>query len=324
MPFRYLGRSGLQVPRISLGLWHNFGSNADVDVCRSIVHRAFDLGVTCFDLANNYGPPPGHAEELFGRILGELPRDEVLIATKAGYEMWNGPYGNWGSRKHLIASLDQSLGRLGVDYVDIFYHHRPDPGTPLSETVLALDQLRASGKTLYTGISNYDAAQTREVAAVAAGLGVEGPIVDQCRHNLLQPGIDDDLVDVAAERGIGLVAFSPLAQGLLTGRYQRGIPPDSRAGGGSGFLTEEQVHSNASAVKRYAAVALELGLPLQELALAWVLRGDIASAIVGASSVDQVEQAVRASTRALDWDVIADVGGWGPPEGWSDWADAAR
>jgi L-glyceraldehyde 3-phosphate reductase len=300
MPFRRLGRSGLDVPRVSLGLWHNFGEAADAETCRSIVAGAFDLGITWFDLANNYGPPPGAAETRFGQLLRELPRDELLLSTKAGYHMWDGPYGSWGSRKHLVASLDQSLRRLGVDYVDVYYHHRPDPVTPLAETLQALDDLRRAGKALYTGISNYDSGQVAEVVAVSAELGISPPVVNQCRHNLLQPGFDLDQRRVAAGIGMGLVAFSPLAQGLLTDRYRDGVPPDSRASRGvegTGSITTSNVESSAEAVGEHARAAAELGVSLQEYALAWALHGGD-SAVVGVSRLEQLQQLCAAA--ALD------------------------
>ena len=244
MPYPHCGRSGLRLPAVSLGLWHNFGADADLERQRAIVRTAFEHGVTCFDLANNYGPPPGSAESNFGRILDldlRPHRDEIVVCTKAGYTMWQGPYGDWGSRKYLVASLDQSLARLGLDYVDIFYHHRPDPNTPLEETMAALDWIVRSGRALYVGISNYKGEQTRRAAAELRRLGTPC-IVNQSKYSMLVRGVESDLLPVLEQEGIGGMAFSPLAQGLLTDRYLGGtLPGDSRAAGGVGFLKPEHV-----------------------------------------------------------------------------------
>ena len=303
MPARRLGTSGMVIPRVCLGCWNNFGAEADDDVCKRLVFTAFDRGVTHFDLANNYGPPPGSAEERFGRILKHLPRDEVIISTKAGYLMWEGPYGNWGSRKHLLASLDQSLRRLQVDYVDIFYHHRPDPATRLDETLGALDSAVRMGKALYPGISNYGAEETRRAVSCGEDCGFVPLLVNQSKYNMLQRDIEDELLSVAAEAGMGVVAFSPLAQGLLTNRYLTNIPHDSRAGtrnGYSGALTESQITDAVLArVRALQEVAFRRGQSLAQLAIAWAIRdregGQIAGAIVGASSVEQLSENLRAA-----------------------------
>ena len=296
IPYARCGKSGLQLPRISLGLWQNFG---DVDVYatgREVVLRAFDLGITHIDLANNYGPTPGSAERNFGRILREdlsAYRDELLISTKAGYNMWPGPYGEWGSRKNLLSSLDQSLQRMGLPYVDIFYSHRFDPHTPLEETMGALDTAVRSGKALYAGISNYPAAETRRAVAILKRLGTPC-LIHQARYNLLDRWIENGLTDVLAEEGIGAIVFSPLAQGQLTGRYLKEIPAGSRASRGS-FLQASQVEANLPKIRALNALARERGQSLAEMALAWVLRQPVVtSALVGASSVAQLEQNLKA------------------------------
>jgi L-glyceraldehyde 3-phosphate reductase len=303
MPFARLGTSGLTVPAVSLGLWNNFGADADDEVCRRLVFEAFDRGVTHFDLANNYGPPPGSAEERFGKILKHLPRDEITITTKAGYLMWEGPYGNGGSRKYLLASLDQSLRRLQVDYVDVFYHHRPDPDTRLDETMGALDSAVRMGKALYPAISNYGAAQTRLAVACVEDNGFMPLLVNQSKYNLFQRHIEDDLLSAATEAGMGVVAFSPLAQGLLTDRYLAGIPPGSRAAkqdGYSGALTAGQVtERKLERVRALQKVARRRGQTLAQLAIAWTIRerpgGRVASAIIGASSVEQLVENLAAA-----------------------------
>jgi len=296
MRYNRCGRSGLKLPAISLGLWHNWG---DVDVfanSRAMTLRAFDLGITHFDLANNYGPPFGSAEENFGRILQKALagyRDELVISTKAGWNMWPGPYGDWGSRKYLIASLDQSLQRLGLEYVDIFYHHRPDPETPLEETMGALDQIVRSGKALYVGISQYNPEQTRQAAAILRDLGTP-LLIHQPNYNLFDRWIEDGLLDVLQEEGIGCIVFSPLAQGLLTGKYLSGIPADSRAGRETGFLRPEHITEDKLAkVRQLQDVAQARGQTLAQLAIAWVLRQPgITSALIGASRVSQIEDIV--------------------------------
>lgn len=305
MPYRRCGRSGLKLPVISLGLWHNFGGVDAFENTRAVARRAFDLGVTHFDLANNYGPPPGSAEETFGRILrGDLRgyRDELIISTKAGYDMWPGPYGEWGSRKYLIASLDQSLKRLGVDYVDIFYHHRPDPDTPLEETMGALDQVVRQGKALYVGISNYDAGQMREAASILRMLGTPCRI-NQVVYHMFNRWIEPDLLDAAEREGIGLIFFSPLAQGLLTDRYLANIPVDSRAAKPSPFLQTDDITDHyLSQARQLTEIAQGRGQALSQMALAWVLRHPAStSALLGVSSVRQLEQNIEAAQQDLSF-----------------------
>ncbi len=298
MHYRRTGRSGLKLPAISLGLWHNFGGVDALENARGMLLRAFDLGITHFDLANNYGPPPGSAEETLGRVLTrELRayRDELVISTKAGYGMWHGPYGDFGSRKYLVASLDQSLLRLGLDYVDVFYHHRPDPETPLEETLGALDHLVRSGKALYAGVSNYPAPLVERAARIFERLGTPC-LVHQPKYSMFDRSIEPELLGVLAKEGIGCIAFSPLAQGLLTNKYLGGIPEDSRAGKPHGFLRPEHVtDAKLAQVRKLDAVAKRRGQTLAQLALAWVLRHPgMTSALVGASRVAQIEDAVGA------------------------------
>jgi L-glyceraldehyde 3-phosphate reductase len=298
MPYARCGRSGLKLPPISLGLWHNFGGVDPLENSRAMVWRAFDLGITHFDLANNYGPPPGSAEETFGQILLQdlaAFRDELIISTKAGYLMWPGPYGEWGSRKYLVASLDQSLRRMGLDYVDIFYHHRPDPETPLEETMGALDHIVRSGKALYVGISSYTADQTRQAAKTLKALGTPC-LIHQPRYSMFDRWIEGDLLAVLREEGIGCIVFSPLAQGLLTDKYLKGIPVDSRASKPHGFLKREQITDDKLAkVRRLQALALARGQTLAQMALAWVLRhSEVTSALIGASRREQIDDAVGA------------------------------
>lgn len=293
------GRSGLRLPPISLGLWHYFGEDASFDNARALCHRAFDLGITHFDLANNYGPPPGAAETSFGRILARDfagYRDELIVSTKAGYNMWPGPYGEWGSRKYLLASLDQSLARLGLDYVDIFYSHRVDPDTPLEETMGALDTALRSGRALYVGISSYNASRTKEAAAILREFG-DKCVIHQPSYSMLNRWVEDDgLLDTLAEEGMGCIAFSPLAQGLLSDKYLDGVPADSRAGQGRGsfrhaFLNDE----NIGRIRRLNTIAERRGQSLAQMAIAWVLReGRVTSALIGASRVDQIEDCVGA------------------------------
>ena len=304
MPYRRAGRSGLKLPAVSLGLWHNFGHDKPQDTQRAVLRRAFDLGVTHFDLANNYGPPPGSAEENFGRhFAADLRpyRDEILISTKAGYLMWEGPYGEWGSRKNLLAGLDQSLGRMGLEYVDVFYSHRPDPDTPLEETMGALHTAVQQGKALYVGVSNYSPEQTREAARILAGLGTP-LLLHQPRYSMLDRWVEDGLLDVLDEVGAGSIAYSPLAQGLLTDRYLDGVPADSRAGGASPFLKAEGITDERLAtVRALNKIAQGRGQTLAQTAIAWVLRrGRVTSALVGASSVRQLEDTV-AATANLDF-----------------------
>ena len=301
MQYRRSGRSGLQLPAISLGLWHNFGHDRPYELGRAIARRAFDLGILHYDLANNYGPPYGSAEENFGRMLRDdlRPyRDELIISTKAGYDMWPGPYGEWGSRKYLLASLDQSLRRIGLEYVDLFYSHRYDPETPLEETIGALDTAVRQGKALYAGISSYSAAKTREAAAIARDLGT--PIViHQPSYSMLNRWIEPELLDVLEEEGIGCIAFSPLAQGMLTDRYLDGIPPDSRAGReGTALSPERLTEESLAKVRALNEIAARRGQSLAQMAIAWVLRDPrVTSALVGASSVEQLEANVAALDR---------------------------
>lgn len=298
MKYNRSGNSGLKLPAISLGLWHNFGGRDTLENCRAMIRRAFDLGITHFDLANNYGPPPGSAEETFGTLLKQelYPyRDEMIISTKAGYYMWAGPYGEWGSKKYLVSSLDQSLKRMGLDYVDIFYHHRPDPNTPLEETMSALDLIVRQGKALYVGLSNYNPEQTKEAARILRELGTPC-LIHQPSYSMLNRWIEDGLQDVLEEEGIGSIVFSPLHQGILTDRYLNGITPDSRAAKPTSFLTEKQITEDVlSKVRKLNELAAERGQKMSQLALAWVLRGGrVTSALIGASKVSQIEDAVGA------------------------------
>ncbi|BAL89421.1 putative aldo/keto reductase [Actinoplanes missouriensis 431] len=298
MTYRRAGRSGLKLPALSLGLWHNFGDTRPLDTQRAIVRRAFDLGVTHFDLANNYGPPPGSAESNFGRLLGtdlKAYRDELIISTKAGYTMWDGPYGDWGSRKYLVSSLDQSLTRLGLDYVDIFYHHRPDPETPLHETASALDAIVRSGKALYVGISNYKSAQAAEIAQILRDLGTP-LLIHQPSYSILNRWIEHDrLLDTLSDAGAGCIAFSPLQQGLLTDRYLTGIPDDSRIRT-SVFLNESALDPKTMGrLHALNDIAKRRGQSLAQLALSWALRDPrMTSLIIGASSVGQLENNIAA------------------------------
>jgi L-glyceraldehyde 3-phosphate reductase len=309
--YRRTGRSGLHLPEISLGLWHNFGGVDVLETQRAMVRFAFDQGITHFDLANNYGPPPGSAEENFKQLLDSdlRPfRDELVISTKAGYRMWPGPYGEWGSRKYLISSCDQSLKRMGLEYVDIFYSHRPDPNTPLEETMGALDQLVRSGKALYVGISSYSAEQTKEAAAILKSLGTPC-LIHQPVYNILNRWIEDGLTDVLEEEGIGCIPFCPLAQGLLTNRYLERIPEDSRAAKSHGFLQTSEVERQQVRIQALAAVAAGRGVSLAQLALQWVLRKPvITSALIGASSVKQIEENLAAlGGEALTSDELAAI-----------------
>jgi L-glyceraldehyde 3-phosphate reductase len=292
------GRSGLKLPQISLGLWHNFGGVDVLENCRKMLRRAFDLGITHFDLANNYGPPYGSAEETFGILYAKdfkIHRDELIISTKAGWDMWPGPYGNFGSRKYLIASLDQSLKRMGLDYVDIFYHHRPDPETPLEETMGALDQIVRSGKALYAGISQYKPAETKRAADILKNLGTPC-LIHQPVYNMLNRWIEDGLTDVLKTEGIGCIVFSPLAQGLLTNKYLHGIPPDSRAGKPHTYFKPEYItEDKLSKVKKLNELAEKRNQSLAQMAIAWVLHNPVVtSALIGASKVEQIDDAVGA------------------------------
>jgi L-glyceraldehyde 3-phosphate reductase len=286
----------MQLPAVSLGLWHNFGGVDTLENARSIMRSAFDAGITHFDLANNYGPPPGSAEDNFGRILNEdfSPyRDELIISTKAGYLMWPGPYGDWGSRKYLIASVDQSLRRMNLEYVDIFYHHRPDPNTPLEETMGALDYIVRSGKALYAGISSYPPDLTRQAVKILRSLGTPC-LIHQPKYSMFERWVESGLLGVLREEGVGCIAFSPLAQGLLTDKYLHGIPPDSRASKPHGFLRPEQITAEKlDKIRRLNEIALRRGQTLAQMSLAWVLRNpEVTSVLIGASKVSQVEDAV--------------------------------
>jgi len=294
MKYNRCGRSGILLPAVSLGLWHNFGDVDDFDTARAMIHRALDLGITHFDLANNYGPSPGSAESNFGKILKKdlkAYRDELIISTKAGYLMWPGPYGEWGSRKYLLASLDQSLKRMGLDYVDIFYSHRFDPNTPLEETMSALETAVKQGKAIYTGISNYKPEQTAQAAAILRKAGAPC-LIHQPKYSMFERWVEGGLLDVLEQEGIGCIAFSPLAQGLLTDKYLKGIPKDSRAAKPWGFLKREQV--TEAVLKKISAlnnIAKQRGQSLAQMALAWVLKDKrITTVLVGASHVEQLEQ----------------------------------
>ncbi|MBO5337433.1 MAG: aldo/keto reductase [Lachnospiraceae bacterium] len=293
MKYNRCGASGLLLPAVSLGLWHNFGSNGNFETMQAMCYTAFDKGITHFDLANNYGPIPGAAEENFGRILDKglgAYRDELIISTKAGYDMWPGPYGNWGSKKYLVASLDQSLKRMGLDYVDIYYHHRPDPNTPLEETVRALDGIVRSGKALYVGISNYNKEQTIEAAKLFKELGTPF-VINQRKYSMFVRDIETDgLKDYAAANGIGIITFCPLAQGLLTDRYINGIPEDSRIRTDGRFLKENAItEETLGKIRALGALAAERGQTLAQMALSWILRdGDITSVLIGASRPAQI------------------------------------
>lgn len=294
MKYNRCGRSGLKLPAVSLGLWHNFGGVDAFENSRAMIYKAFDLGITHFDLANNYGPPPGSAEENFGRILKQdmrAYRDEMVISTKAGYYMWEGPYGDWGSRKYLLSSLDQSLKRMGLEYVDIFYHHRPDPDTPLEETMGALDQAVRQGKALYVGLSNYNAEQTQKAVDILKQLGTPC-LIHQPSYSMFNRWIEDGLLEVLEKEGIGCIAFSPLAQGMLTDKYLKGIPEDSRAAKPHGYLKEREItEERLNKIRKLNQLAEERGQTLAQMALAWILRdGRVTSVLIGASKVSQIEE----------------------------------
>jgi L-glyceraldehyde 3-phosphate reductase len=302
MPYNRCGRSGMKLPAISLGLWHNFGGVDKLEDSRAMIRRAFDLGITHFDLANNYGPPPGSAEQTFGQVLREdlaSHRDEMIISTKAGWGMWPGPYGDLGSRKYLTASLDQSLQRMGLDYVDIYYHHRPDPDTPLEETMGALDQAVRSGKALYAGISSYQPDQTRRAAKILRDLGTPC-LIHQPSYSMFDRWIEDGLIDVLNEEGIGGIVFCPLAQGLLTNKYLNAIPEDSRVAKSHGFLNKDQLtDAKLAKVAALNKLAQQRGQTLAQLALVWVLRHSaVTSALIGASRVSQIDDCVGALKNA--------------------------
>jgi L-glyceraldehyde 3-phosphate reductase len=327
MPYRRTGRSGLKLPAITLGLWQNFGDDRPLATSRAMLRRAFDLGITHFDLANNYGPPYGSAEINFGRIFSEdfTPyRAEIVVSTKAGYDMWDGPYGEWGSRKYLLASLEQSLKRMRLDYVDIFYSHRLDPETPLEETMGALDTAVRQGKARYAGISSYGPRKTEEAAEILRELGTP-LLIHQPSYSMLNRWIEEELLDVLGREGVGTIVFSPLAQGLLTNRYLDGVPEDSRVRAGNYFAEDLLTEENLDRVRGLAGIAQERGQSLAQMAIAWVLRDErVTSALLGASSVKQLEQNVAALDNLdFDADELAAIDGfavegginlWEPPE----------
>ncbi|MFZ1880402.1 MAG: L-glyceraldehyde 3-phosphate reductase [Gaiellaceae bacterium] len=324
MQYRRCGSSGLKLPAISLGLWHNFGGDREDDVPRAILRRAFDLGVSHFDLANNYGPPYGSAEERFGAIMRDdlRPyRDELVISTKAGYDMWPGPYGEWGSRKYLLASLDQSLARMGLDYVDIFYSHRFDPETPLEETMGALDTAVRSGRALYAGISSYSPEKTREAHAILRDLGTP-LLIHQPSYSLLNRWIEPDLLDTLGELGVGCIGFSPLAQGMLTDKYLDGIPADSRAAENSSLSPDLLTDEALEKIRALNEIARGRGQSLAQLALAWTLRDPrMTSTLIGASSVAQLEDSLRAlDGLALSGDELAEIDRYATDTGINLWA----
>jgi L-glyceraldehyde 3-phosphate reductase len=327
MPYRRTGRSGLVLPAMSLGLWQNFGGDRPTETQRAIIRRAFDLGITHFDLANNYGPPYGSAEENFGRFLkSDLAgrRDQLVISTKAGYDMWPGPYGIWGSRKYLLASLDQSLHRMGLDYVDIFYSHRFDPETPLEETMGALDTAVRQGKALYVGISSYSANRTKEAAAILRRMGTP-LLIHQPSYSMFNRWIEPDLLDVLGREGIGCITFSPLAQGLLTDRYLNGVPAGSRASQAGSFSRELLTDKTLAKVRALNQIAQRRGQTLAQMALAWTVRNSrVTSTLVGASSVAQLEQNVAAVHR-LDFapDELAEIDRYATESGINLWAPSS-
>jgi L-glyceraldehyde 3-phosphate reductase len=328
MEYRRSGRSGLKLPAVSLGLWHNFGDDKPLETQRAILRRAFDLGITHFDLANNYGPPYGSAEENFGRVLStdfRQHRDEMVISTKAGYDMWPGPYGNWGSRKYLTASLDQSLKRMGVDYVDIFYSHRVDPETPLEETMGALDAAVRAGKALYVGISSYSPARTAAAAAILRDLGTP-LLIHQPSYSMLNRWIEDGLLDTLEQVGSGCIAFSPLAQGMLTDRYLKGVPEDSRAGADKSLSTDLLSAENLDKIRALDAIAGRRGQSLAQMAIAWVLRDPrMTSTVLGASSVAQLETNVAAlDNPSFSDDELAEIDKYATESGINLWANSSE
>lgn len=329
MPYQTVGHSGLKLPRFSLGLWHNFGQNANVADARALLLRAFDLGITHFDLANNYGPPPGAAERFFGEILhADLAahRDELIISTKAGYPMWPGPYGTDGSRKHLLSSLDQSLKRMQLDYVDIFYSHRFDPDTPLEETMGALATAVQQGKALYVGLSSYSAKKTREAAALLRQMGVRC-LIHQPSYSMLNRWIEPELLPALQDEGIGCIVFSPLAQGLLTGKYQQGIPSDSRkARGAASFRDNYITPETLERIQTLAAIAERRGQSLAQMSLAWVLRHpQVSSALIGASRISQLEENIAAlSNTRFSTEELAEIDLWATDAGLNIWAASSN
>jgi L-glyceraldehyde 3-phosphate reductase len=297
MEYRRCGRSGLMLPAVSLGLWHNFGHVDVLENCRKILHLAFDSGITHFDLANNYGPPPGSAEENFGRILKQDfhgYRDQLIISSKAGYYMWPGPYGEWGSKKYLVSSLDQSLKRMGLEYVDIFYHHRPDPNTPLEETMAALDLIVRQGKTLYVGISNYQAEEAARAIQILKNLGTPC-LIHQPKYSMFERWVEGGLLDLLEKEGVGCIPFSPLAQGLLTNKYLKGIPEDSRAHKATGFLQEKEVTpEKVQRIQKLNELAQKRDQTLAQMALAWILRDKrVTSVLIGVSRPEQVTDSLQ-------------------------------
>jgi L-glyceraldehyde 3-phosphate reductase len=297
MPYRRCGNSGLLLPIVSLGLWHNFGGVDTTENCRKILQLAFDSGITHFDLANNYGPPPGSAEETFGRILRQdfhSYRDQLVISTKAGYYMWEGPYGEWGSKKYLVSSLDQSLRRMGLDYVDIFYHHRPDPETPLEETMAALDLIVRQGKALYVGLSNYKPEEAAKALAILRQLGTPC-LIHQPKYSMFERWVEGGLLDLLEKEGVGCIPFSPLAQGLLTDKYLKGIPEDSRAAKSTGFLQLDQVtEDKISKIRRLNELAIKREQTLAQMALAWVLKDKrVTSVLIGVSKPEQITDSLQ-------------------------------
>jgi L-glyceraldehyde 3-phosphate reductase len=297
MQYRRCGKSGIKLPAVSLGLWHNFGHVDVAENYRKILHLAFDSGITHFDLANNYGPPPGSAEENFGWLLKEDfrgYRDEMIISSKAGYTMWDGPYGDWGSKKYLVSSLDQSLKRMDLDYVDIFYHHRPDPETPLEETMMALDLIVRQGKALYAGISNYPADKAKEAIRILRELGTPC-LIHQPKYSMFERWVEDGLMDVLGEEGVGCIPFSPLAQGMLTDKYLHGIPEDSRAAKPTGFLQKNQItEKRLDEIKKLNHLAKERGQTLAQMALAWILKDQrVTSVLIGASKPEQLADSLK-------------------------------
>jgi L-glyceraldehyde 3-phosphate reductase len=327
MPYRRCGRSGLQLPAISLGLWNNFGDDRPLQTQRDIIRRAFDLGITHIDLANNYGPPPGSAEENFGKVFAQdlRPyRDELILSTKAGYDMWPGPYGEWGSRKYLLASLDASLSRMGVDYVDIFYSHRFDPDTPLEETIGALETAVHQGKALYVGISSYSAERTREAVAIARQARIP-MVIHQPSYSMLNRWIEPEVLDACGEEGLGIIAFSPLGQGMLTDRYLNGIPADSRAAK-DGFLKRDFINDeNLARIRGLNEIAGRRGQTLAAMAIAWVLRdARVTSALIGASSVAQLEANVAAAGNLeFTSDELAEIDSYAVESGINIWQQSS-
>ena len=328
MAFRFCGQSGLKLPLLSLGLWQNFGGESPSETSRAIVRRAFELGITHFDLANNYGPPYGSAEQNFGRLLAtELKghRDELVISTKAGYDMWEGPYGEGGSRKYLLASLDQSLRRMGLEYVDIFYSHRFDPETPLEETMGALDTAVRQGKALYVGVSSYSGDRTREAVAILRNLGTR-LLIHQPSYSMLNRWIEAELLDVLATHGIGCIAFSPLAQGMLTDRYLGGVPEGSRASRPGTLSTDMLSEANLSKLRELNRIAGDRGQTLAQMAIAWVLRDErVTSALIGASSVAQLEQNVAAlDNRSFSPEELAEIDRYATESNLNIWAASSN